>query len=137
MAKIKQLEVGMVYSFDTYSPEVLGVRLINVECLAVMNAATAIASGLDIVSYHERMRPHLPAGYNNDPFTMTYVKLVSSDNKETIFAMDWINLDTLESTKPNKIVVTIENVSRSDIEVIRKALVLQGYSNLNIMLSEQ
>ena len=48
---IRQLEVGKVYSFDTYSPEVLGTRLINVECLAVMNAQTAISSGLDIKSF--------------------------------------------------------------------------------------
>lgn len=134
---IRQLEVGKVYSFDTYSPEVLGTRLINVECLAVMNAQTAISSGLDIKSFHERMKPHLPAGYNNNPFDMTYVKLVSVDGKETIYAMDWINRSTIQETSPNKITVTVNGVSNNDVEIIRKALTMQGYTDISIVLSER
>lgn len=135
--EIRQLEVGKVYTFDTYAPEVLGTHIINVKCLAIFNAENAISNGLDIYSYHERMRAHLPVGYNNDPTTMVYVKLKNTSGRESIFAMDWINLSTISETKANRIVVTMNDVSLEDVEVIRKALVAQGYTDINIVLTEQ
>ena len=68
---------------------------------------------------------------------MTYVKLVSVDGKETIYAMDWINRSTIQETSPNKITVTINGVSNNDVEIIRKALTMQGYTDISIVLSER
>lgn len=133
----RQLEVGKVYSFKTFAPEVLGLKVINVKCIAVLNAANAVAAGLDIRAMHERVRPHLSPGYNNDPFTMVYVRLKNTSGQESIFAMDWINTDTLEETSPNRIVVTVDGVSMSDVEIIRRALVIQGYDKINLVLTEE
>ena len=38
---VTQLQVGKTYSFDTYAPEVLGTRIINAKCLAILNAENA------------------------------------------------------------------------------------------------
>lgn len=134
---VTQLQVGKTYSFDTYAPEVLGTRIINAKCLAILNAENAISDGLDIISFHERMRSHLPVGYNNDPFSMIYVKLRNTSGNESIFALDWINLTTVQETKANVINVTLNDVSPEDIEIIRRALVAQGYSDLSITLVEK
>ena len=110
MAVNRQLQIGKVYSFDTYAPEVLGTRIVNAKCLAVLDAQNAISNGVDIEALHEQMRPHLPVGYNNDPATMIYVKLVNSSGLETIYSMDWINLETLKETRADRIVATIDGV---------------------------
>lgn len=136
MAVTKQLQIGKIYSFDTYAPEVLGTRIANAKCLAVLNAQNAISNGVDIFAYHEQMRPHLPVGYNNDPMTMIYVKLVNSSGLETIYSMDWINLETLQETRADRIIATIDGVSIEDIEIIRRALAVQGYNNFNLVLTE-
>ena len=128
--------VGKVYSFDTYAPDVLSTRIINAKCLAILNAQNAIANGLDVISFHERMRPHLPSGHNDDPLTMTYVKLLNSAGVETIFALDWINLTTLVETKANRIVITLDNVSIEDMEVLRKSITSRGYTNISMVLTE-
>lgn len=133
---LRQLEVSKTYSVDTWSPEVLGSRLINVKCLAVLSSKDAISAGLDIYAYHERMRPHLPAGYNNNPSTMIYVKVQSMDGKETILAMDWLNLETLVETNPKRALIEVNGVSVNDVEVIRRSLVIQGYSDISITLTE-
>lgn len=136
MAVNRQLQIGKVYSFDTYAPEVLGTRIVNAKCLAVLDAQNAISNGVDIEALHEQMRPHLPVGYNNDPATMIYVKLVNSSGLETIYSMDWINLETLKETRADRIVATIDGVSLEDIEIIRRALSIQGYTNFNLVLTE-
>lgn len=136
LKRLKQLEVKKIYSFDTQSPEVLGTRMNNVMCIGVLSAQDAIAGGLDVISFHERMRPHLPNGYNNDPMTMVYVKIKATDGKETIIAMDWINLDTLKETNPTRALVEINDVSISDAEIIRRALAIQGYTDVNISFPE-
>ena len=136
MAVNRQLQIGKVYSFDTHAPEVLGTRIVNAKCLAVLDAQNAISNGVDIEALHEQMRPHLPVGYNNDPATMIYVKLVNSSGLETIYSMDWINLETLKETRADRIVATIDGVSIEDIEIIRRALSIQGYTNFNLVLTE-
>lgn len=136
-SNILHFTVGKVYSFNTYAPEVLGLKVTNSRCLAVMNAQNAISRGVDIVAMHARMRPHLPAGYNNDPYTMTYVEFENTSGLRTHMAMDWINMSTVEETDPNRIVATIDGVGPQDIDIIRGILVQQGYTNISLVLSER
>lgn len=132
---IQQFTVGRVYTFNTYAPEVLGLTQINVKCVAIVNAQTALKE-IDIMSMHERIRPHLPAGYNNDPLTMTYVKLRNVSGLETIYSMDWINMATVKETSPRRIVATINGVSEADVNTIREALVIQGYTDIQLSLTD-
>ena len=67
---------------------------------------------------------------------MTYVKLLNSSGTETIFALDWINLTTLVETKANRIVITLDNVSIEDMEVLRKSITSRGYTNISMVLTE-
>ena len=67
---------------------------------------------------------------------MTYVKLLNSAGVETIFALDWINLTTLVETQANRIVITLDNVSIEDMEVLRKAITSRGYTNISMVLTE-
>lgn len=133
---IQQFTVGRVYTFNTYAPEVLGLTQINVKCVAITNAQNALSDGIDIKSMHERIRPHLPAGYNNDPLTMTYVKLRNVSGLETIYSMDWINMATVKETSPRRIVATINGVSEADVNTIREALVIQGYTDIQLSLTD-
>ncbi len=133
---IQQFTVGRVYTFNTYAPEVLGLTQINVKCVAIMNAQNALSDGIDIKAMHERIRPHLPAGYNNDPLTMTYVKLRNVSGLETIYSMDWINMATVKETSPRRIVATINGVSEADVNTIREALVIQGYTDIQLSLTD-
>lgn len=133
---IQQFTVGRVYTFNTYAPEVLGLTQINVKCVAIMNAQNALSDGIDIKAMHERIRPHLPAGYNNDPLTMTYVKLRNVSGLETIYSMDWINMATVKETSPRRIVATINGVSEADVNTIREALVMQGYTDIQLSLTD-
>ena len=68
--------------------------------------------------------------------TMIYVKLVNSSGLETIYSMDWINLETLQETRADRIIATIDGVSIEDLEIIRRALSIQGYNNFNLVLTE-
>ena len=133
---IQQLTVGRLYTFNTYAPEVLGLTQINVKCVAIMNAQNALRDGIDIHAMHERIRPHLPTGYNNDPLTMTYVKLRNTSGLETIYSMDWINMATVKETSPRRIVATINGVSEADVNTIREALVIQGYTDIQLSLTD-
>ena len=50
--------------------------------------------------------------------------------------MDWINLETLQETRADRIIATIDGVSIEDLEIIRRALSIQGYNNFNLVLTE-
>lgn len=129
-------EIGKTYTFKTYAPEILGVNVVNVTCTAIMNASMATTMGLMIEHYHERMKPHLPNGYNNNPYTMQYLQFERTDGTKTIFALDWINLNEVEVVRSNTIQIEVNNVSVSDMEVIRRALVINGYVNISMKLKE-
>lgn len=126
--------IGSLYSFDTYVPSLLGIKINNALLLAKMNANEALNNGLDVISWHDRVKAQLPTGANDDPMTMTYVKFKLSDGNTTIFAVDWINESTIIETKGNKIVVTLEDVSVNDAEIIRKALTANGYINFTVSI---
>ena len=134
--KAINFEIGKTYSFDTLAPSVLSLRIINAKVVSVMDADTAARSGHDIMSWHERVRSHLPAGYNKDPNTHVYVKFRTYSGEETIFSTSWINMSTLMLTEAKRIIATVDDVSLTDMEVIRKLLIANGYTNINVTLVE-
>ena len=134
--KASTFEIGKTYSFDTYAPEVLNLSYSNVKIIAIMDADTASRSGVDIEAYHERVRPHLPVGYNKDPYTQTYIKFRAYSGKETVFSMSWINLDTLMQTEAKRIIATIDDVSMLDMDKLRQILVTNGYNSISLNLVE-
>ena len=127
-------QLGKVYSFNVYPVALLGNNFDNVTVMALMDQKTANRD-IDTQALHIQVYPYLPAGTPNDPSATSYLKLRTTAGNETIVANTWIKEDTIEVVESRTITVVIGDVTASDVNRIRNALVANNFNNLEISIS--
>ncbi len=124
-------ETNLVYSFDIYPRVYFDTNFNNVTVLGTVGYELA-AKYADIYALHAQVYPTLPSGTPNDPRVFDYIMIRTATGSTTVLAKPWIKEDTIELIEAKTIVVTIDNVSASDVSKVRNALVQNGYNQLDI-----
>jgi len=126
-------EIGKTYNFKTYAGSQLGLYHSLLTVSSVMNMEEAISKYRDVISLHKSLLPSLPEGTTKDPSLLTYILFEDRlNNNKKLFALEWINLSTVEETEGLDLQVNIFNISTSDVMLITSALRNLGFNNFEI-----
>lgn len=126
------LELGKSYNFTLYATGVLGTGYTNAKLLGIMDYDTA-KSVQDITPLHIQAYPELPQGTPRNAKDLIYYKIRTSLNEIRIIASDWISSQPMVVTNQSAI-ITISQISSSDVSIIRDILKINGFPNINIEL---
>ena len=125
--------VNTKYSFEVYPISILGNEYKNVIMLGIVNPAIA-QRFLDIDAVHNQVYPYLPKGTRDDPRAYDYVMIRTVSGEITVLGIPWINHDTVVEVESSTMIVEIMDVSSSDMDKVRDALILNGYNKINIKM---
>jgi hypothetical protein len=82
---------------------------------------------------HVAVYPYLNSlGVPDDPSQYDYVKVRTASGTITYLGMPWINESSITVVNSVVLVVTIDNVSSSDVTNVRNALVQNGFNSITI-----
>lgn len=125
------LQIGKIYTFNTFAPSILGTTIKNAKLKAILDyeSATKIEA---VILKHRAIYPLLPTGTIDNPESYTYYHFQSESGEKIIIAEPWIVESTVEIIEHINLQVTLPGVSLSDTSRIRDALNAMGYSNYSI-----
>lgn len=125
------LQIGKIYTFNTFAPSILGTTIKNAKLKAILDyeSATKIEA---VILKHRSIFPLLPSGTIDNPESYTYYHFLSESGDKIIIAEPWIVESTVEIIEHINLQVTLPGVSLSDTSRIRDALNAMGYSNYSI-----
>lgn len=129
-------KLNTAYSFNTHAPALLGSRLNNATVLAVMDYTLA-SQFIQPEASHANVFPMLPAGTLDNPKSFSYILLRTESGERTVLAYPWIDESSIAEVTSQSLTVTIQNASAEDATKIRTALVLAGFPNVTITVTQQ
>lgn len=117
------------FSFEVYPTSRLNNQFRNVRLEGMLNAATAVNSGVDIQALHANIYPSLPPGtVPNDPFQYDYIRIQHPNGEYSTIGIPWIRQETIELSQSSQIVLTFNNRTEDDLNRIIMALRSNGFS---------
>ena len=123
--------LGMVYSFNSLAPAILGANFQNVTLKAIMDYDTAMKFS-NIALTNKTILPILPAGTPIDPAVYQFLRFQTTIGTIIILAYPWIDITSIVISVGIKINVAINNVGLPDVIKITNSLNLMGYTNFVI-----
>lgn len=115
------LKIGLVYSFNTNAPSILGSRVEQVKLKSICDVEEA--RKIDAVDQKfAAIRPLLPMGSPTRPEECQYYVFEARNGSKLAFADIWIDSSTIEVIEYVTIVATVPRAKLSDLERIRIAL---------------
>lgn len=122
------------YSFQVYTPQILGNGFRNVEILGHFPYETAIALNGEIAPVHAEIYStgNLPVGTPNDPRQYDYYRIRMQDGSITMIGEVWIDQSSIVEVSATTCTITIPNVSTADTPRLRTMLAQAGYKDFEI-----
>lgn len=126
-------ETNLVYSFDIHPRAYFDTDFNNVRVLGTVGSEIA-SKYADIYALHAQVYTTLPYGTPNDPTAFNYLLIRTSTGSTTIVGIPWIKENTITLIESRTMLVTIDNISASDINKVRNALVQNGFNSIAIQI---
>lgn len=128
------MNIGKRYTFNTLAPAILGTTVRNAKVMAIADFRYA-CTFINVPLIQRNVFPSLPLGTPDSPEHYTYYVLEGESGNVTVLADAWIQESSIELYVASTINVSLPNVSLTDVQKIRDALNLMGYSGFNITVS--
>lgn len=124
------LKIRGVYDFAMRAPALLGNEYRNATVLSILDYEDAVAVE-DVAPIHAQVYTELPPGTPVNPKDLIYVKILTSTGQKRALAMDWF------AAPPQLVVATtaevkIFGITLGDLPALRRALVMNGFNNIEI-----
>lgn len=120
------------YTFETYSPSILGQRHIGVRCL-VGNCDYKFALSQENVHITQtKVQSDLPAGAPSDPSKNTYCIFETAAGTKLVLAIAWIAESSIVQTNFNDLSVVIHNAQPEDAIKVKQVLGAAGYNMVTV-----
>lgn len=123
--------IGKTINFSTTAPAILGVEVRNAKLLGILDPGSAKAYD-DIVSKHIQVYPYLPEGTPDSPTSYSYVKFAMADGSEKVYGIPWIDEESIVIVENTQVVVTLKNRGQADLDLVRQALLANGFSDFTL-----
>lgn len=118
------LTLNKYYNLSLYQNPVLGTTFKNLKLVSILDYNTALKfSNIELL--HRQIYPYLPPGTNSDQTTYTYY-LFSYKDVDITIADVWIIPDSIEETSGLNYTIRLNNVTSSQLSVVRDQLRLLG-----------
>jgi hypothetical protein len=124
-------ELSKTYNFTTLAPSVLGGNYLNMTVESVMTAET-VSVFRDVASVHRQILPELPPGTPESINDLSFVLFTTVDGDKIVLSEAWIDRNTIVEVVGVSINVKVFNVTTEDIPIIRDAIVMLGYKDIEI-----
>lgn len=125
------LQIGGTYNFETLAPAILGDKIKNAKLTAIVNYTMANKL-FNPSSQHANIYPHLPPGTARDHTKYSYYVFTSQNGEDRVYALEWLNQNTIELVSGSTIRATIYNTTAQDLTNIRQLLASAGYTSISI-----
>jgi hypothetical protein len=136
MATADQFKFGSIYTFTTYSPNVLGTfNAVKVE--GITDYQGALKENLDPAAMHANVYGSLPEHTAVDDHRSYYYLIVTMSNgQRRAIGLPWIDGTTVQLISRLNAVVSIPDVGPDDIIRIKNALISNGFNVGSVRLTE-
>lgn len=114
-------------SFDLWPAAILGTSIKGARVQGILDGDSAKAIE-DVISLHANVFPTLPPGTINRYDGYLYLKLKLMDGKVRVIGLPWIKEETYVEANTQRLQITIDGVSDTDLNTIRQALAANGFS---------
>lgn len=123
-------KINHYYSFSTIAASVLGQEHKRLKLIAMGDYKTACSYD-DIDAKSANLAPYLSTdGSAIDPLADTYLIFTAESGQTLVFALSWINQDTISHSSSQIVHLSIADASATDAERIRQILALAGYNRV-------
>ena len=125
-----EFKIGRVYNFNTAAPAILGDAHKHMKVKNIMDADSAVQYR-DVHMTNNRLIgtiSGLPTNANDN----TYVLFEDVDKNKILFAIEWIESDSIEEVVSVNIRIDIPNKSSADVMVVKNALKELGYYDTQV-----
>lgn len=122
------LQISKTYTFNTLAPSFLGATIKNAVVASVMDYNTALKYNANLLAQCNNILPLLPVGSSRQFDKYTYYLIKGENNNQVLIAEEWIDRNSINLVQSSTLVVTVVNVDLPDVQRIRNALLLMGYS---------
>lgn len=123
-----------IYDFQTYVPNVLGNAFRRVEILGSFPYETALAlfGGLNELHAEVFSTGRLPSGTPDDPRQYDYYRIKKADGSIVVIGEPWIDQSTIVQVASGTAVITMPNMTPTDLNHIRDMFKQAGHKDFTI-----
>lgn len=128
-----ELVNNQLYSFTTKAPAILGARYERMKLVSISgyDLASTLRSVDDV---HRAVYAYLGTGVPVSAKGLTYYVFKSETNDTLVLADIWIDTSTLTLVETINATIKLTIKSSLEVDLIRKALLALGYSDLSIVI---
>lgn len=115
-------EQGVVYTFNTLAPALLGATFKNAKFMAKMDYETAAVFDPNLDLKFRQIYPLLPPNTPDSPESCSYIRVLTESGEKIILAAIWIDENTIDTIEKIAFQVTFPSSSLKIMANVRDAL---------------
>lgn len=125
--------INKIVSFNLYPASIITTTFERVKILAILDADSALAMGIDVQSQHINVYPTIAEidRPENNFRSYQYLKLKLPNGDITAIGIPWINGAITIHTN-QRVRADIDDVGPQDLDKIRKVLIANGYNSVSL-----
>lgn len=120
--------LNKTYSFETRA----GARYKNFKFVAILDAGTVIAMGVDVPALHQQNIPYLPPGSPSSYLDYTYAKFINADGEMLYLAIPWIKQESMVENNAPGYRITVPTATSQQLNSVRSMMVAAGIETFTI-----
>lgn len=124
------LEIKSTYDFVFRAPAILGAS-IRAGTVMGLSDYESVQNQADLVSIHNAIYSYLDVGTPKNVADLSFIKVKTQSGEIRVFAADWLAQEPVKIIA-RKVRADINNVSPTDIEVIKNLLIQNGFSDIEL-----
>ena len=123
---MSNLQINNYYNFSLYPNTVIGTSFRNAKLISILDYNTALKFS-NVELYNKQIYPYLPEGTSSNYHNYIYYLFLYKD-KKIVIADTWIIPSSIEVSTSTTYTITLENISNSQLNIIRDQLRVLGIS---------
>lgn len=123
---MSNLQINNYYNFSLYPNTVIGTSFRNAKLISILDYNTALKFS-NVELYNKQIYPYLPEGTPSNYHNYIYYLFLYKD-KKIVIADTWIIPSSIEVSTSTTYTITLENISNSQLNIIRDQLRVLGIS---------
>ena len=124
-------KAGSVYTFTTINANILGGTFEKVKLSGIVDYNTAKLLNPNLDSVQASVFPYLPPSASKKHTSYQYYIFQKQTSGVIVFALEWINADTVTENSVEYLDIRISGANPSDMATIKNILGLSGWSIVN------
>lgn len=122
------------YNFNTLAPAILGEKFSMMKVKAIVTADEAVKYS-DIYTTFTTLKTEI-SNLPDNITDLTFILFTNEDGDKSVYALEYINQDTVVEVEGVNIRVEVRGVTSDDLITIKTKLIELGYTSIDITTFE-